>query len=75
MTIEKLLDLPTDELGRLVNDRVQLDRILAPYLQVTRPLKRSSTIPIKQVGSSLLQQAMAGTLIETKKTILSKKPS
>lgn len=75
MTIEKLLDLPTDELGKLVNDRAQLDRILAPHLPVTRPAKRSSTIPIKAVGSSLLQQAMAGTLIETKKTILGKKPS
>lgn len=60
MTIEKLLDLPTDELGRLVTGG-ELDKVLAPYLPFTRPATRRATQTIKVTGASdALARALAG---------------
>ena len=60
MTIEKLLDLPTDELGRLVTGG-ELDKVLAPYLPFTRPAARRATQSIMVIGGSDgLARALAG---------------
>lgn len=61
MTIEQLLDLPTDELGRLSDS--DLDHILSPHLPFTRPARARATTVLKVAGADdLLAQALAGTL-------------
>lgn len=65
MTIAKLLELPTDELGKLVCDHNELSRILTPYLPVTRPATRRVVTSVKVTGvdtKSALARAMAGEL-------------
>lgn len=60
MTIEQLLDLPTDELGRL-STGPELDRVLSPYLPFTRPATARATQTIKVTGASdALARALAG---------------
>lgn len=63
MTIEQLLDLPTDELGRLSD--ADLDRILQPYLPFTRPARARATTTLKVAGADdLLAKALAGELVD-----------
>jgi hypothetical protein len=60
MTIEQLLDLPTDELGKLTTGP-ELDRVLQPYLPFTRPATARATQVIKVSGASdALARALAG---------------
>lgn len=62
MTIEQLLDLPTDELNKL-STGPELDRILSMYLPFTRPAKRRDVMVVKVAGASdALARALAGDL-------------
>jgi hypothetical protein len=61
MTIEQLLDLPTDELGRL--DERQIGEVLQKYLPFTRPARARDTISLNIAGADeRLKLALEGKL-------------
>lgn len=63
MTIEQLLELPTDELGKLTASDDELRTILSTYLPHTRP-RRTAADLVKMTGAEgKLALAMSGKLV------------